>query len=233
VSASVGYVYVTGWDKFQHPDATRSGHMPWLKMYTDLLGNDAWLDLSAVDRCLLQTIWMLTASHGNGRLKADQRWLMASAKLPYGPRSRSLERLNQAGFIEVLASKSARHSASKSAGLDKDRDVGSIEPTKTKSVASSARRNGAARKHQKHLATAVATAREWKLDDPDHLERDVRETWPDAADFILSRVAAIPAQNGENGSNHEKPATQEPTSAPRADDRDQPVEDIDDMDIPF
>jgi hypothetical protein len=30
-----------------------------------------------------------------------------------------------------------------------------------------------------------------------------------------------------------EPEPQEPTSAPRADDRDQPVEDIDDMDIPF
>jgi hypothetical protein len=229
VSPSAGFVYVIGWEKFQHPDAVRSGHMPWVKLYTDLVGNDDWLELSPADRTLLNGLWMLTGRYGNGRLRADSGHLNARLKIRKG----SLDRLRDAGFIEIRASKSARPDASNRAGLDKDRDVGSIEPTKTKSVASSARRNGAARKHQKHLATAVATAREWKLDDPDHLERDVRETWPDAADFILSRVSAIPAQNGENGSNHEKPATQEPTSAPRADDRDQPVEDIDDMDIPF
>jgi hypothetical protein len=224
-----GYIQIPNWDGkdgFQHYKDRRPS---WIKLHLSLLGNDAWHELSAADRCLLMTIWMLVAIHGNGRLRADQRWLMAQANLPIGPRSNNLERLNDAGFIRIASSKSV----SERSGSDSPEKEGSKEP-KRESAASSAPRNGAARRrHQKHLDTAVATAREWKLDDPDHLERDVRETWPDAADFILSRVAAIPAQNGENGSNHEKPAAQEPVSAPRADDRDQPVEDIDDMDIPF
>jgi hypothetical protein len=49
-------------------------------------------------------------------------------------------------------------------------------------------------------------------------------------EMLGKAIGAIPAQNGENGANHEKPAPQEPVSAPRADDLDQP---LDDIDIPF
>lgn len=100
-----GWIYVTNWnaDKngrggLQHyHDRAPS----WIKLHLKLLGNDAWLELSAEDRVLLITIWMLTGRYGNGRVKADQRWLMEQAKLSYGPRSRNLERLNHAGFITI------------------------------------------------------------------------------------------------------------------------------------
>jgi hypothetical protein len=215
MSPSAGFVYVLGWEKFQHPDAVRSGHMPWVKLYTDLLGNDDWLELSPADRTLLNGLWMLTGRYGNGRLRADSGHLNARLKIRKG----SLDRLKDAGFIEIRASKSARPDASNRAGLDKDRDVGSIEPTKTKSVASSARRNGAARKHQKHLVSAIATATSWIADEPRHLvERSVRETWPEDADTIIARLPHAP-EPVPNGSNPEPPAAE-------------PVE-ISEDDIPF
>lgn len=239
--SSEGYVYIVGWEKFQHPDAVRSGHMPWVKLYTDLVGNDDWLDLSTADRTLLNGLWMLTGRYGNGRVRADSGYLNSRLKTRKG----SLDRLSKAGFIEVRASKAARPAAGKVAGLDKDRDRDreevSIETSKTESGASSARRNGALhRKNQKRLATAVATARAWAVSDPDHLEADVRDNWPDDADSILAAIGSISAENAENGSNHQKPAPQEPISAPPSSGRDlrhaenQPdLGEITDDDIPF
>jgi hypothetical protein len=223
VSPSAGYIYITNWDHYQH--GHKRGY-PWFKMYPELLHNDRFLRLSLAERGLFECLLMCASESGDGRVSAERTMLGRRLNV----RRVSLEPLIQAGFIEVRATR-ALSERSQAASTDRE---GSKEP-KRESAASSARRNGAARRrHQKHLDTAVATAQEWKLeDDPDHLERDVRETWPDAADFILARVSSIPEQNGENGFVHEKTAPQEPTSAPRADDRDQPVEDIDDMDIPF
>jgi hypothetical protein len=224
MSSPAGYIYITGWDKFQHPDAVRSSHMPWLKLHTDMLGNDAWLGLSCADRTLLQGLWMLTARYGNGRCNADLGWINGQLKIRKG----SLDRLSHAGFIEVRASKAASRPASKVASTDKE---GSYEPKK-ESVASSARRNGAARKHRKHVAHAVATATSWLEEEPAHLvHRTVREAWPDLADEIITTLSR--AETTQNGSNHEKPAAQEPPSAPRATAGDEPLAEISDDDIPF
>ena len=165
-----GYIYVKNWTRFQHPDALRSGHMPWLKLHTDLLGNDAWLDLSAEDRCLLQTIWMLTARYGYGRVSADQRWLMSQAKLPYGPRSRNLERLNHAGFITIRASKAASKKASNLASTDKE---GSYEPKKRMRASAS-----------KPQAAAVA-----RIDEPERDDDLNRQAARHALEVLKGRTA--------------------------------------------
>lgn len=95
------WIYVANWDKFQH---YKNRHQPsWIKLHLDLLGNDAWLDLSAPDKVLLLTIWMLTGRYGNGRLKSDERWLKSQAKA----HKSSLHRLVQAGFLTISASKAA------------------------------------------------------------------------------------------------------------------------------
>lgn len=98
-----GYVYVKNWDGkdgFQH---YHDRWPSWIKLHLSLLGNDAWLELSADDRCLLVTIWMLAGRYGSGRVKADQKWLCAQANIGWSPRSRNLERLIQAGFIKVMS----------------------------------------------------------------------------------------------------------------------------------
>ena len=96
-----GYIVIPNWDTFQHYKDRRPA---WVKLHLDLLGNDAWLDLSAEDRCLLITIWMLVGRYGNGRVNASLRWLQAQANLPLSNRYRGLERLNHAGFIQFSAS---------------------------------------------------------------------------------------------------------------------------------
>jgi hypothetical protein len=149
-------------------------------------------------------------------------------KIDWSGRYRGLERLNEAGFIEVRASKAASSRASNLAGTDKE---GSYEPKK-KSVASSARRNGAARKRQQRIAVAVSTATSWLEDEPAHLvHRSVREEWPDMADTIISQLGK--GRNSENGPEPEKADTQEPISGVGADPLDQPLAEISDDDIPF
>ena len=97
----MSYIYITGWDKFQHYKNRRP---PWIKMYVDLLANDDWVALTPADAKLLQGLWMLAAMYGNGRLKAG-KGQERSLTVQLGARKGSLERLEQAGFIEVRASK--------------------------------------------------------------------------------------------------------------------------------
>jgi hypothetical protein len=104
-----GYIYVVDWERFQHYKDRRP---PWIKLYVDLLSNDEWLALEPADKVLLQTIWMLTALHGHGRVIAVLSQLQAAANLPLSNRYQGLERLKDAGFIEVRASKGASEPAS-------------------------------------------------------------------------------------------------------------------------
>jgi hypothetical protein len=212
-----GYIVIPNWDRFQH---YKDRAPAWIKLHLSFLGNDAWLELSTADRCLLICIWMLIGRYGNGRLKADERWLKSQAKA----HKSSLTRLNDAGFIQFSASPVAEMPA-------RAEVEGSKEPKK-ESAASGARRNGAARRRQKELAVATAQATEWMAEDAPHLvHRTVRETWPDLADSI---IAGLPrAETTPNGSDLEKPAAQEPLSAPRADDPDPGHAEITDDDIPF
>lgn len=90
------WIYVEHWDRFQHYHDRAPA---WIKLHLVLLGNDAWLELSTSDRCLLITVWMLTGRYGNGRVKADEVWLKSQAKAHRG----KLKRLEDAGFIRIRA----------------------------------------------------------------------------------------------------------------------------------
>jgi hypothetical protein len=198
-----GYIYIKGWEDFQHPDAVRSKHMPWLKLYTDLLGNDDWLELRPVDRVLLMGVWMLTSRYGNGRVNADTKWLCAQLKIDWSGRYRGLERLSDAGFIQVLASKAASRHASKVASTEGEE--GSKEPSKKEKE--NARANGGRSRaalaapsdhesdpevaRRNELKAAIATATSWQLDGQPALEQTITEAWPDLATEIIRRLPAV------------------------------------------
>jgi hypothetical protein len=112
----MSYIYITGWDKYQHYKNRRP---PWIKFYVDLLANDEWLNLSPSNVKLLCTLWMLAATHGDGRVTADERWLTAQAKTPKG----SLKALSDAGFITIRASKAASALEPQSKRTDIDTDI--------------------------------------------------------------------------------------------------------------
>lgn len=105
-----GYIYVPRWEEFQHRDALRSGPpMKWIKVYADLLYNDAYLDLAPSWRGLLHDLWLLTGRMGQGRCSARadllQTLCYGAADVPPGLVQRGLKALSHAGFIEVRAGK--------------------------------------------------------------------------------------------------------------------------------
>ena len=93
------YIHVKRWSEHQ-PRADRP-NLPWIRLQTSLLGNDAWLELSAPDLKLLICVWLLTQRYGNGHLLADERWLKGQAKA----HKSSLQRLVQAGFLTLSTTK--------------------------------------------------------------------------------------------------------------------------------
>jgi hypothetical protein len=95
------YIYVKDWERFQ-PRSDRPG-LPWLRLHTDLLANDDWIELAAAEKVLLTVIWMITQRHGNGRTVASERWLRGQAGLRHG----HLEPLVEAGFITLSTTKAA------------------------------------------------------------------------------------------------------------------------------
>lgn len=181
-----GYVYIENWEKFQHPDAVRSNNMPWLKMYTDLLGNDDWLELTPADRTLLQGLWMLTGRYGLGRVRADSGWLNAQLKIRKG----SLERLKDAGFISILASKGARITASTSASAELE---GSKEPLdkEGEARADGAAMNGAVtRSSRKEVKRALEVARSvTEGDTPSVAAHTIRDLYPELADSLIATIS--------------------------------------------
>ena len=132
------YVYVPNWEEHQ-PRSDRP-NLPWLRLHTKLLGSPAWLNLSCEDRCLLIAIWMLIQRYGNGCLMADQRWLMNQANVPFGARSKNLERLVQAGFIELSTTK-----AEPNGGLEERRETTSLRKEEKKNARAAHAENGGAR----------------------------------------------------------------------------------------
>ena len=94
------WIVVENWAKFQsrreRPDA------PWIKLYRALLHKPEWLDLTPEDQALLVNIWLAYAE-SDGRLRVREcQQLTNTRRTPDAHRmfvTRSLERLNGAGFI--------------------------------------------------------------------------------------------------------------------------------------
>lgn len=114
--ASESWIVIPRWNDFQHPDTTRSGVMPWLKNFTRLLSDDAYLDLTFPQRGLLHSIWLEYArSRGQLRMSNGSTHVSLSRRLGQTVRVSQLEALNHAGFIEFSASRPASTVASKGA----------------------------------------------------------------------------------------------------------------------
>lgn len=92
------YVWVPGWEKFQH---YRDRDPAWIKSYVRLLSHDGYIGLSLACRGLLHGIWLEYARSGC-RLPADT--LTLSRRIGQQVLQKQLDSLIHAGFIEILAS---------------------------------------------------------------------------------------------------------------------------------
>ena len=106
-----GWIVIPRWDEFQHRDMARSTVPPWIKLYTRLLHDDDYLDLTAHQRAVLHGIWLTYAS---ARRQLSVNTASLSSHLRLRVMTRDLEALNHAGFIEFSASRPA----GKVAGLE-------------------------------------------------------------------------------------------------------------------
>ncbi len=94
----VAYISVRNWRRFQH---YTDRNPPWIKNYTDLLKDDAYLDLSSHRRAILHGLWLVYASV-KARPRLDARSL--SRRLEMKVTRADIEALISAGFIEFTDS---------------------------------------------------------------------------------------------------------------------------------
>jgi hypothetical protein len=121
------WIVVRNWRRFQHYGKRRP---PWIKTYTALLHDHNYRSLSGRHRGLLHGIWLLYAANNErlpaspskiagalglpteaearkmrlGRLEGDSREILGRFDGDSGVRMRDLKRLEQAGFIDIVAS---------------------------------------------------------------------------------------------------------------------------------
>jgi hypothetical protein len=115
----VNWIVIRNWERFQHRDAARQNVPTWIKLYTQLWSDDAFLSLSEHRRLMLIGLWVEYASTRR-RLPLDTRSL--SRRLFQRVTTADLEALNDAGFIDVYAIEPASEPAGLSAGLEKRRE---------------------------------------------------------------------------------------------------------------
>lgn len=129
------WIVIPRWDEFQHRDMARSTIPPWIKTYTKLLHDEAYLSLTSHQRAVLHGLWLEYASARRHLLLSTTS---LSARLRLRVMSRDIEALNHAGFITISASRPASNLASNLASLE-------VEVEKEKSKSKSRPPRGAAR----------------------------------------------------------------------------------------
>lgn len=95
-------ISIPGWEKFQHYKKRRP---PWIKLHTDLLHRDEYLDLSGFDRAVLHGLWLMAAENAHDTPTIAVRHVSSTLAMRANSVHAAIERLNHAGFIHVSASK--------------------------------------------------------------------------------------------------------------------------------
>jgi len=94
-----GWIVIPNWRRFQH---YKDRQPRWIKVYTELMSDPAFLGLTLAQRGLLISLW-LEYARSRGAIKMHTSTIARQV----GERvfTAQLEALNHAGFIEVSASK--------------------------------------------------------------------------------------------------------------------------------
>ena len=96
------WISVRNWRKFQHYDPNKRAPI-WIKNYTDLLDDEDYLRLTARQRSILHGIWLLYAA---SRCKLGSSPALLGQRLgDESVRTRDIESLVHAGWIDIVASK--------------------------------------------------------------------------------------------------------------------------------
>lgn len=101
----MSFIIIPRWDSpdgFQH---YKDRDPKWIKVYTRLLDDDAYLSLTATQRAVLHGLWLMYAKSA-GRVPEDTSKL--SRRLGLRVTKQTLDALNHAGFIEFSLAESAQ-----------------------------------------------------------------------------------------------------------------------------
>lgn len=95
----MAWIVVHDWRRFQHyKDRTPL----WIKTYTELMHDDAWLSLTGHRRAILLCIWL---EYAMTRQQLTDNTTSLSRRFALKVTTRDLESLNHAGYITISASK--------------------------------------------------------------------------------------------------------------------------------
>jgi hypothetical protein len=121
------YISIRDWRSFQHYDPAKR-IPPWIKQYTELLHNDAYMNLPLGTALLLHRLWLEYAS-SRCRLALDTGSL--SRRLGLRVTKQQLKTLNRAGFIDIVASAALAdgyHDATQEKEKEKEKEKESPKP---------------------------------------------------------------------------------------------------------
>ena len=142
------WITIPNWRRFQH---YKDRNPKWIKVYTELMSDPAFLALTYAQRGLLMSLWL---EYANSRAALRLRAGWTATALGSRVYDAQLEALSDAGFIEVSASKplaEPEHSARP--------ELSTTYLTKSGDARASA--TGAASPQQQLLAAAKRYAASW------------------------------------------------------------------------
>jgi hypothetical protein len=121
------YIVIPEWEQFQNADVlkkSRDGRLPWIKVPTRLLDDDAFMELTPHQRAVLYGLWLAYASSGC-QLRVNTTSL--SRRLGLRVSTRQLDALNRAGFIG-FSSRAPLEGLASASRLEVERDVEKERP---------------------------------------------------------------------------------------------------------
>jgi hypothetical protein len=111
------WIVVRNWRRFQHYE---NRDPPWIKNYLALLHDHGYLNLTGHQRAVLHGIWLEYAS---ARCQLAANTASLTRRLGLRVSSATLEALNDAGFIAIVASKPLALTRSQETETDVEKDL--------------------------------------------------------------------------------------------------------------
>ncbi len=93
------WIVIPHWDRFQH---YKNRNPVWIKVYPELLSDEAYLGLTFHQRGVLHSLWM---EYARAQRQLPGSTLTLTRRLGDRVTTATLEALNHAGFIQIVASK--------------------------------------------------------------------------------------------------------------------------------
>jgi len=133
------WIVVPNWERFQH---YRDRDPTWIKNYVALLSDDDYLSMTLSSRGVLHGIWTLYAATRGVLSTHHLRRVLCTNKGDSRHFLRTLELLNDAGWIEIAASKPLPYRYTRERDRDRGREDSPLPPSERGAVDNGRRASG-------------------------------------------------------------------------------------------